>query len=330
MEKIQAKSSCCGGKIIRFGERRRRCLACKKTWRIRKKKRGRKTFRVSSNFLKFYLDNKTPSLYALARKGNRLSEDQLNRRLIRSLQRFVVDTPWPAIPEGELIAIADAMIITIDHKTFTFYFILLRPINSIKAIITPFYCKEGSESWLGWQEAFRLLTIETKASVCALVSDGHNGLISVAKQQGWIIQRCNFHIIAKIQGRRSRWARSRHREMGEKLYQLLNIILTNRNEIIVQNALLELFSIRLIIGSPQLKLYLSGFLRHYEQYRSYLIYPKLHLPRTSNSAESLIGQIRKLCNRAHGFRTLSSLTLWITALVKFRKIVTCNGTQQPN
>lgn len=271
-----------------------------------------------------------PSVYALARKSSRLSEDQLNRRLTRSLRRFVKVTPWPDFPQDNLIAIADAMIITIDHKTFTFYFILLRPISSSRAIITPPYYKEGPESCLGWHEAFGLLTIETKAFVRALVSDGHSGLLSVAKQQGWIIQRCNFHIIAKIQGRRSRWARSRHREMGEKLYKLLNIILTNRNETIVQKALLELTDIRLVIGSTQLKRYLSGFIRNYHQYRSYLVYADLRLPRTSNSAEALIGQIRKLCNRAHGFRTISSLTLWITALLKFKKTITCNGFQQPN
>jgi len=238
----------------------------------------------------------------------------------------VHSAPWSAIPLHEpLIAIADAMIITIDHYTVAFYFILVRPVTSNQAVILPPYRKLGSESWQGWQEAFALLAPDIKSSIRALVSDGHTGLLSVARHYQWIIQRCNFHIIAKIQGRRSRWGRSRHQEVGTELYQLLRIVLMSGDEHAIQNALQELRTIGLTTGSTQLKTYLSGFIKHYQEYRSYLTYPELWLPRTSNAAEALIGSIRKLCNRAHGFRTIHSLTIWIHALLKHKQTATCNG-----
>lgn len=326
MNILHAKSPCCGEKTIHYGGRRRQCSECGGTWRIRKKKRGRKSIRPSFSLVRAYLDRSIPSLYATARKSKYRSEDQLNRRLTHSLKKFVHTEAWPDIPLAEpLIAIADAMIITIDHLTVTFYFILARPRSSNQAIILAPYCKAGSESYQGWQEAFALLAPNVRSSIRALVSDGHGGLISVARQHRWITQRCNFHIIAKIQGRRSRWGRSRHQKVGQQLYELLHTALTRRDEETVQSALRGLRAVGFTTGSTQLKTYISGFIKHYQEYRSYLIYPELCLPRTSNTAETLIGSVRRLCNRAHGFRTIHSLTLWIHALLKHRRTVTCNG-----
>jgi len=283
--------------------------------------------RPSHALVRAYLDHSIPSMCAVAKKSEHRSEDQRNRQLSSSLKNFVHRASWLNIPLHELcIAVADAMIITTDHRTVTFYFIMVRPVTSNQAIILPPYCKSGSESWLGWQEAFALLAPDIKGSIRALVSDGHSGLLHVAKQYQWIIQRCNFHIIAKIQGRRSRWGRSRHQETGKQLYQLLHTVLTSRDEHEIQKALLELRIIGFSAGSKQLKTYVSGFIKHYTEYRSYLVYPDLWLPRTSNSAEALIGSIRRLCNRAHGFRTIDSLTMWIHALLKHKQTVTCNGS----
>ena len=83
-------------------------------------------------------------------------------------------------------------------------------------------------------------------------------------------------------------------------------------------------------SSRVLRSVLSGFLTHYRDYRTYLVYPELYLPRTSNTAESLIGMIRSLCYRARGFRTIHALRAWIEALIKHRRTVRCNGVHQPN
>jgi len=325
MNKLHAKSPCCQGKTIKFGDRRRQCVSCKKTWRIRKKKRGRKLMRINTNLFKKYLNQETPSLYALARISKRQSDDKLQRRVKQGLKLFLKKTNWPKLPKDEkLVALADAMIATINKKVFAFYFILLKTPNSNKAVITKPYIKEGTESWLGWQEAFDYLPKGVLASIRALVSDGHIGLLSATKQHQWIIQRCNFHLIAKIQGRRSRWARSRHQALGERLYQLVNKVLTEPKRMNILDDLNELNTIG-INASGQLKKYLSGFINNYREYRTYLRYPKLNLPRTNNSVETLIGGIRRLCSKARGFRTIESMTLWAHAYLKNKKMATCNG-----
>lgn len=326
MKTLHAKSPCCRGRTIRYGKRRRQCVTCKRTWRIRQKRKGRKSKRAPPNFFLKYLNREIPSLYVLARIRKTKSEDALKRELRYGLKKFLKNTPWPLLPTGKsLIAVADAMIQTINKRKYTFYFILLRTIEGNKATITKPYVKQGPESWLGWQEAFDQLPKAVLGLILALVSDGHRGLISIAKRKKWIIQRCHFHLIAKIQGRRSRWIRSRHRELGQRLYFLAREVLTNRDKKTIQKFLKELSIIKENTNSGQLKTYLSGFIKHYEEYRAYLYYPELNLPTTSNAAEALIGSIRKLCHRAHGFRTLESLTLWIHALLKNKKVATCNG-----
>ena len=60
MNILQEKSECCGDKILRFGGKRRCCKTCRKTWRIKPAKRGRKVLRKQENYLnKVFRDNFT-------------------------------------------------------------------------------------------------------------------------------------------------------------------------------------------------------------------------------------------------------------------------------
>lgn len=330
MKKLHAKSPCCRGEIHRFGNRRRQCSLCKKTWRIRQKKRGRKRKREQKTLLIRYLQHEIPSLHALARKKG-INADKLEARLLRSRDYFLNHTPWPQISkEGNLILIADAMVKYIDKVWYTFYFVLVRTTKSNEAIILKPFIRKGVESQLGWREVFDSLPNDIKRRVVALVCDGHRGLVNYAKYQEWILQRCNFHLIAFLQGRRSRWARSRHREEGRRVYELANHILTTRKEGEIMPSISKLEEIAWHAKSKELSRALLGFVNNYKNFRSYLRYPELNLPRTSNTAESLIGCVRELCHRARGFRSLNSLRKWISALIKNKKKIKCNGSFQPN
>lgn len=325
MKFIHAKSPCCQGRIISYGNRRRQCVVCQKTWRIRQKKRGRNRKRTDKNFVLRYLNREIAPLYTLSRQRQQ-SEHVLRRRLKISQTAFLQNTSWPVVPNHvPLLVMADAMIISLKKIQYTFYFILLREFNSNKAFVTKPYCQSGGEVASGWREAFNRLRPETKVAVKVIVCDGHRGLISVGQRNNWIIQRCHFHLLSAIQGRRSRWSRSRHQIMGQYIYQLAQIVLTSRKEAAVIRSLQRLKNISTKTGSNILRLVLSGFVSHYEDYRSYLYYPEFCLPTTTNTIESLIGSVRDLCYRAHGFRTLESLTDWIETLLKKKQTVTCNG-----
>ncbi len=330
MEKYHAKSPCCGEKVHKFGNRRRQCSQCKKTWRIRKKKVGRKIKREDETFVLKYLHHEIPSLYAKARAQG-ITDDKLRNRLLKSREKLLRSTHWPTLPRQKpLIAIADAMVCYIDSSWYTFYFILIKKPHQNYAIVAQPYVREGTEVWLGWCEAFSKLPLKTMASIVALVCDGHTGLVSTAKREGWILQRCHFHLIARLQTRRSKWKLTRHGEEGKILYGLVQKVLTLPASQDLSAYLEELRLRGKITKTRDLKTVLIGFTKHYQDYRSYLTYPELNLPKTSNAIESMIGLVQQLKSRSRGFRTISALTAWVNAVLKNRKRFTCNGFHQPN
>lgn len=331
MKKLHEKSPCCQGQIRRFGQRRRQCVACKRTWRVWRKKRGRKKYRISADFLVGYLGHQIPSLRGLAKRRS-LSEAVLKYRLKKSRQKFVAKTPWPILPqEKQLIAIADAMVQYTQNGWHTFYFILIRATKNNQAVVAKPYIRKGTETYDGWSEALEELPHKVRSSIAALVCDGHGGLVNCARKYGWLIQRCHFHLIARLQSRRSKWRTGRHQEEGKRIYSLVKRVLTIKNKKAILRALMELEEIGWLSSSPEIGRTLSGFVKNYEDYRTYLKYPELNLPKTSNTAESFIGCIRKLCQRTRGFASLYSLKEWIEALIKYKKFIKCNGVRnQPN
>lgn len=330
---LHEKSLCCRGKIRRFGKRRRQCIICKKTWRVWRKHRGRKKKRISNNFFVRYLKHEIPPLSAMARKYN-LSEVILKNRLKRSRDVFLTKTLWPSLPKSKnLIIIADAMVIYTKEGWYTFYFILCKKIKDSEAIITPPNIIKGTETTMGWYETldkFSEIIKVKKANIKAIVCDGHRGFISYAKWNNILIQRCHFHLIARLQSRRSKWKHSQHREEGERIYKLVKEVLTNPNEKAIVSILDELEEISWSNKSPEIRKTLAGFVNHYRDFRTYLYHPSLHLPTTSNTAESFIGCIKGLRHKARGFRTLDSFQKWICALIKHKKKIKCNGYYQPN
>ena len=325
MNTKHAKSPCCRGEIIKYGRRRRQCVVCQTTWRIRKQKQGRKKKRYSCRLLEKYLDHKIPVISKLAELRS-TSRRILDKRLIQELSVFVRKTPWPKVPQDrDLVAIADAMIKKIDGKTHSIYFILLRPVDSNKAIITRPLIAEGKESSPLWKKAFGRLPRKALSSIKAIVCDGHLGLRRAARSNGWIIQRCHFHLLASLQGRRSRSKYSLHQKMGKFIYQTALAVLNTKDEKIIVKRLDRFKKIIPTVSSPRFKWMLAGFIRDHRDYRSYLKYPELNLPKTSNVAEAVISMVRDLCYKARGFRTKKSLRIRISALVKYKKTVVCNG-----
>lgn len=330
MNKKHAKSPCCQGKVIKFGERRRQCCTCRKTWRIRQKKTGRKKKRVQGDLAASFLKNQRLSSYSLALKSGR-SEDVMNRKMRISLDKLVLNTPYSKLPtKSPLVVIADAMIQQVENKLFSVYFILVKTTESSKAIIAPPYFEEGAESCIGWKNAFYSLPKPVSKGIKVVVSDGHLGLKSLALRNGWLIQRCQFHLLASLQGRRSKSRFSRHREVGEAVFTLVKDVINNPIEEDIRTSIDQLKKIMADTSSPGLRRLLRGFLKRYKQFRTFIDYPELNLPRTSNSAESMVGCVRSLLRRTKGFRSIGSLKLWIEGLIKCKKHIICNGYHQPS
>jgi transposase-like protein len=235
------------------------------------------------------------------------------------------------VPKNKnLIIIADALVKLVDKKWHTWYFMLVRPIYSDHAIALPPFHRQGTETVAGWRKAFDSADKSVLSRIKAIVCDGHRGLVFEAKWRKWKLQRCHFHLIARIQGRRSKWKLSRHYEEGRRIYKLVNLVLKEKNDLKVLSSLNELEEIGWTNRSPEIRKTLSGFVNHFQDYRTYLRYPKLRLPATSNSAESFIGLVEEVCKRARGFRNINVLKEWIICISKTRGAIKCKEKNIPN
>lgn len=329
MSMLHEKSPCCQGKIRRFGQRRRQCTICLKTWRSWKRKRGRNQVRINQGIIPKYLDNEFGSLRKQVKK-RRLKLSTLYTRVRKSRNVFNDSEKWLTVPLGDLVAIADALVQPINGKYYTIYFILLKSPQENRAIITLPYIVKGTEKPAGWRKAFGSLPKRQQKKIVALVSDGSTGLILLAQHQGWIHQRCQFHLWSRINHYLSFGPLTRHKQEALLIKKSVDIILNSKNETKVLKTVDNLTKIKRGLSSTYLKRVISGFLRNYQEYRNYLYYPDLNLPTTSNAVESLISSLREFQHRARGFRSKKSLMAWIIANLKHKKMVVCNGKYQPN
>lgn len=311
---------------MHFGSRRRQCIQCRKTWRVRQKKRGRKRVRAHSNLCIKYLQHATASMWARSKVGKD-SERLLQLRLKRSRDVFLQKADWLETPKGEerLIAIVDAMIFYWQRKKYTCYLILLKRSEDTHAIITPYYLLPGGETLRGWRYVLDQLPENTLARIKVVVCDGHRGPVVYACQHRWLIQRCHFHLLSAIQGRRSRFGKSRHQEEGGRVYALVQECLRTEDENRAERLRFKIDDEAHNTTSPQLRKILKGFVHYYQDFRTYRYHPKFNLPTTTNALESLNGCVKGLQYRARGFATRESFEKWLTALLKFKKKVLCQG-----
>ena len=324
------KSPCCGAIVVHFGYRRRQCTICKKTWRIRKKKRGRKQERRSSNFVLQYFRHEIPSMLGISKRTG-ISRRTLELQLRHSRDFLLDHTKWPEVPDtGDLICVGDGFVLQLRKRWYTCHLILVRDTNSEDAVILPPVILEGTETQASWRKAFETIPQFVASRIRALVCDGHRGLVNHAKHESWIIQRCHFHLLSAIGGRRSRSRKSRHKAEGDRVYALVKAVLTTTKEDSIPNLLHQVDDEALNTSSPELRKYLRGFINCWEDFRSYLYHPKLHLPTTNNTAESLAGCLTELLHRARGFSSLKAVEKWICAFIKYKKTIKCRGNHQPN
>ena len=328
MNKKHEKSACCRAQIIKYGKRRRQCVSCKKTWRVWKCSIGRKKKRVNHNLIKAFLNRETIAISKSSEKRG-LPESTLQDALRRSRDDFLLHEQYARIPAGDLVMVADAVIELIKGKWITTYLMLLRSVSGDVAVILPPFFRRGTETYEGWSEAFKTIPHTAQIRIKALVCDGHIGLVEGAKWRKWVLGRCHFHLLARIQSRRSLSFIARNKKEAEVIFSNVRVVLYGRNDQKILTSINVLEEISWVSSSPTIRATLSGFVKHHEDYRSYLKYPELQLPITNNTAESLASLIGGLKYKLRGFKTENSLKSWITALLKFKKKIKCNGFHQP-
>lgn len=330
MKKIQMNSPCCGAKIHNYGNRRRQCRACKKTWRMYKKKVGRKKLRVTTNIVEDVLV-RGETITQRSRRG-KLSQRQYKLRYHRALERHTKQW-FPEIPNSELILLVDGLwVLSEKRKRHIVYLMAVRPINGEKAILLPPILLPGGEIGRKWEMVLGTIPQEVSSRIVALVCDGITGLQNSSRRRNWIVQRCNFHCIKVIRKFRGRVNSTiKNKELREDLYQSIRqamVVPYGENYDMIISHIKELLS---NANCPKcFRGYGNDFLRHREEFRSYIRHPQYNLPFTNSAMENLCGSARNLLRRSRGFKTKKSLEDWISVFIKMKKEITCNGKNPPS
>lgn len=258
----------------------------------------------------------------------------MQRRLARSLAAYVAkqEDTWRAIipKREELLLVADAIWHRIRGEKYTIYCMFLRSQHGVDAVIAPPQLRAGHEDAAGWQWALSTIPLAVRMRIGALVCDGGMGVVSLAHRNGWLLQRCHFHLLSAVQNYLTTGPRSKHRPLAQHVMREVQRVLTASHEPAIRDSLAWLTTIHAETRSRGVRRVLGGFLLHWREYRTYLIHPEWSLPTTSNTAESFIQCVRDLMYRCRGFRTQEKLVAWITALAAHKKTIRCNGKNQPN
>ncbi len=319
MKLLHKKSKCCGAKIIRFGGKRRQCVACKKTWRVYPAKQGRKASRKQSVYLN-KIFNHDFSVKQLAWHSN-LSVDAIYKRFAKNLEVIVSQKRIIRIRGQKLILVIDAQWQYFKGDLWTLYFISAKSIGSETVVVFDPVLKQGKENSAAWNDIINQLPLSVKKRVIALISDGIRGIETISLNNGWIIQRCHFHLLSMLQKMRGKRASTLGRFIREEIYCSVKLALSETSK-----SRLNILCKRLAVLAEddqcpkKMRMVVRDFLRRLPEFRNYLEYPDLNLPTTVNVMESINSFVRR---KAKTTNTPKSWHKWAIACVRFKSKFTC-------
>lgn len=312
------KSTCCRAKIYKFGNKRRQCSACKKTWTLWAKKRGAKSSRPRRNLLKKVLVEKQ-SLFSAKLNRVQLTEAARSIRLRRSMEQFLNNTTPNRVPSGKLILLIDALWFRFKKERWAMYMLALRSVDGDRATFLDPVLLRGRENHEDWSQIVDSIPARAKNRIVAMVSDGFRGSSRIAKSHRWILQRCHFHLFSQLQVNRGQWKKLPDSKLREQICEMMRKILATKTHLLEYlNELVQLLSRR---DCPR-RLHAIGveLIRHHQEFRSYLNFPQFNLPNTTNSVESMNKIIRTSCRH---LRTPESLILRSKCVIRMRKTIAC-------
>lgn len=318
MYTLHEKSTCCRAKIYKFGNKRRQCSFCKKTWTVWARKRGRKSSRPRQSLLKKVLVEKQ-SLFSAKLTRTKLSEAARSVRLRRSMENFVKNTSPNRSPKGKLILLIDALWFRFKKERWALYVRAVRSVDGCRATFLDPVLRPGKENHDDWAQIVDATPERTKHRILAMVSDGFRGSARIAKSHKWIFQRCHFHLFSQLQVNRGAWKKLPDAKLRERICRAMRKVLATRMHL--KQYLHELIQLLQRKDCPRrLRAIGKDLIRHHQEFRAYLTFPKLHLPNTTNSVESMNKIIRSRCRH---LRTPESLILRSTCFVRMRKTIAC-------
>jgi len=254
----------------------------------------------------------------------RISVAAASFRLRGAMRHVIHATRSRSLPRGPCALLGDGMYFKFRRADWVMYVMAVKPVTSHRAFFLDPVFLEGKESYERWRTVVTLIPQETKKRIKAFVSDGFRGSKLIAREHGWIHQRCHFHLLMALirrHGRRS--YRVKGAGIRERLLGVVRVLLATTNDALLHQQKLK--ARRLLLHPlcpPWIRKQAVEFLRTLDDFRAYLIHPELNLPATTNSIESSGKIIRKATSTA---RTSQSVLLRATTFLRIKKSITCNG-----
>jgi hypothetical protein len=272
-------------------------------------------------------------LWTLTGRYHGVSPQAVGYRLRRML-RACVDRPRRVeCPSGPLILLADGLWFRFRGDPWVVYLMALKPRGRNRARFLDPLVLAGRETVQRWAQALATIPPPLRSQIRAVVSDDLQGMLALAAQCGWVLQLCHFHLISQLhvsRGRRKRSLADRRRR--ETLYRLTRRALDLPEGPTLTRPLTRLRRLaQQPLASRRMRMAVRQFLRRLDQFRAYRHHPELNLPTTTGAVEAMGHIIRHLMRRIRNVSTPEALRLWVTALIRTRPEVTCNGKDsQPN
>lgn len=318
MKLIQVKSKCCKAKVIKHGGKRRQCKACKRTWSVKKRKRGRKAKRISKKYVdKVFKDN----MYVKnIEKTSKLKTKNIYKRFKKSLESFATEENKPHIKGDGFIFIIDAKSKYFKNKTnfqkelWTIYSIVVKPIDSNEGHILDPILRKGKESATNWIRIFKEEVPENlKNKALVLVSDGLRGIEKLAEEYNLIHQRCNFHILKELRKRVGKRKTTKGRNIRKAIYELVDDALKTGSK--------ENFPLLIALSEMEdcpkpMKMIIKEFIRRHGDFISYLRFSELNIPKTTNAVESLHALYE---SKTAKINTPKAWHRWCIAVARYKK-----------
>ncbi len=326
MNSKHAKSPCCGARVRRFGRRRRQCVHCKHTWTVRQKKRGRPLHRTAPTILRRIFEDGF-TLRQLAALHHRVALPTYRYRFRKELERFVARPSPQPLPSGPLVLLADGLWFQFKGQPWVLYLTALKPCHGDYAVFLDPVLIAGTEKPARWEQALANIPQAATERIRAIVVDNLPGMRRLARQHGWVLQLCHFHLLLKLYGKRgSRPHALRGGPVREELNQYIRQVLELPDGTTLDATLQRLLHLaQTDCGTARIQMTVRAFLRDLEFYRSYLQYPQLGLPQTTNTVESMGRLIREMFRRNRAGSNPDSTLRWATAFIRIRPTVTCNS-----
>lgn len=267
------------------------------------------------------------TLRQLASRHGRVATPAYRYRFRQALHRFVARPHQPRIPPGALVLLADGLWFQFKGRPWVLYLTALKPCRGNYAIFLDPLLLPDKEGASRWAQVLTALPLGATRRIRALVVDNLPGMRRLARQHGWVLQLCQFHLLLKLQVRhRGVHYRLRGGRVRQEIDHLLRGALELPDGPRLRRTLDRLQRLaRVDCGTLRIQTMLRECLHQLPFYRAYRQYPDLGLPRTTSAVESMGRLLREMFRSSRSGSNPASVLLWATARIRLRPAIVCNG-----